>query len=45
MGLTNKQRMSEQIVTGKVLPTDRAKAWTDLDYNVEVPDYGEKPGT
>ena len=34
--------MSEQIVTGKVLPTDREKAW-DLDYSVEVPDYGEKP--
>lgn len=37
------QRMSEQIVGGKVLPTDREKAW-DLDYNVEAPDYGETPG-
>lgn len=33
--------MTEQIVGGKVLPTDRDKAW-DLDYSVEAPDYGEK---
>ena len=34
--------MTEQLVGGKVLPTDRDKAW-DLDYSVEAPDYGEKP--
>lgn len=30
------------MIGGKVLPTDRDKAW-DLDYSVEAPDYGEKP--
>lgn len=34
-------RMTDQLVSGKVLPTDRDKAW-DLDYSVEAPDYGEK---
>lgn len=33
--------MTEQLIGGKVLPTDRDKAW-DLDYSVEAPDYGEK---
>ena len=40
-----KQRMTEQIINGKVMPTDRSKAWTDIEYNVEAPDYGEKSGS
>lgn len=36
--------MTEQIISGVVLPTDRSKAW-ELDYNVEVPDEDEEPGT
>ena len=35
------QRVTEQLIGGKVLPTDRDKAW-DLDYSVEAPDFGEK---
>ena len=35
--------MTEQIISGVVLPTDRSKAW-NLDYNVEVPDEDEEPG-
>lgn len=37
------QRMTQQIISGVVLPTDRSKAW-NLDYNVEVPDEDEEPG-
>lgn len=39
-GIVN--RMSEQIVSGIVLPTDRSKGW-NLDYNVEVPDVDDEP--
>jgi hypothetical protein len=35
--------MSEQLVSGVVMPTDRTKAW-NLDYNVEVPDEDDEPG-
>src|SRR5882724_11163592 len=35
--------MTEQIISGVVLPTDRSKAW-NLDYSVEVPDEDEEPG-
>ncbi|RWS14806.1 polycystic kidney disease protein 1-like protein 2-like protein [Dinothrombium tinctorium] len=38
-GIVN--RMTEQIVSGVVLPTDRAKAW-DLEYSVEAPEFGEE---
>ncbi len=35
--------MTEQIVSGIVLPTDQTKAWS-LDYKVEVPDVDDEPG-
>ncbi|RWS31890.1 polycystic kidney disease protein 1-like protein 2-like protein [Leptotrombidium deliense] len=38
-GIVN--RMTEQIVTGVVLPTDREKAW-ELEYSVEAPAFGEE---
>src|SRR6218665_184053 len=34
--------MTEQIVSGVVLPTDAQKAWS-LDYKVEVPDVDDEP--
>lgn len=34
--------MTEQIVSGVVLPTDKSKGWS-LDYKVEVPDVDDEP--
>lgn len=35
------QRMTEQLISGVVLPTDRQKA-LDFEYDVEIPLYGEE---
>lgn len=35
--------MTEQVISGIVLPTDQTKAWS-LDYKVEVPDVDDEPG-
>lgn len=36
--------MTEQIISKVVMPSDRNKAW-NLEYSVEVPDYGEEEGS
>jgi hypothetical protein len=36
--------MTEQLINGVVMASDRSKALTSVDYNVEVPDEDEEPG-